>query len=59
MYTYTHLSDNSDLMDDSVDIKTSNELVSGVQVKSLHIPTAWWSAGKFGALAPHQTMNSM
>ena len=37
---YTHLSDNSDLMDDSIDIKTSNELVSGVQVKSLHIPTA-------------------
>lgn len=40
MYVHTHLTDNSDLMDDSIDIKTSNELVRGVQVESLHISTA-------------------
>ena len=59
MYVHTHLSDNSDLMDDSIHIKTSNELVRGVQVESLHISTAGWSAGKLGALAANQTVNGV
>ena len=56
---YTHLIDNPDLMDNGVGIKPGDELVSGVQVQSLHIPTARWPTGKLGFLTPHQTVNGM